>query len=209
MLIDASDVTVDFGGRPILRAVSLSLEAGETLALRGPSGAGKSTLLGVLAGQVRPSEGTVRSAPPERTAWILQSTPVLTRRSVLDNVALGALALGSRRRAAEAAALDALRQVGIAHLGLRPVHELSGGERQRTAVARAVVAGSALILADEPTASLDPGSRALVVDALLRAAASGAGVVVATHDSVVAAACGRIARLDGGVLLEMSGELDE
>ncbi|PPI44557.1 ABC transporter ATP-binding protein [Rathayibacter tritici] len=200
MLIEASTVRVVFGGRPVLQDVALSVSAGEAVALCGPSGAGKSTLLAVLAGQLRPDSGRIRTVPPERIAWIVQSTPLLARRTALDNAALGALARGARRREAEAEADRALLAVGVAGLRDRPVHELSGGERQRIAVARAVVARSEVILADEPTASLDPQSRALVIRALLGATATGAAVIVATHDPVVAAACDRAVLLDGGVL---------
>ncbi|WP_202129471.1 ABC transporter ATP-binding protein [Rathayibacter rathayi] len=200
VLIEASDVRVGFGGRQILQDLSLSVPAGEAVALCGPSGAGKSTLLAVLAGQVSPNSGRVRTVPPERIAWIVQSTPLLARRTARDNAALGALARGARRREAEAEADGALLAVGVAGLGDRPVHELSGGERQRIAVARALVAHSEVILADEPTASLDPQSRGLVIRALLGAAATGAAVILATHDPIVAAACDRAVLLDGGVL---------
>ncbi|KQQ10449.1 hypothetical protein ASF46_05190 [Rathayibacter sp. Leaf296] len=202
MLVTLVDVGVVLGGRTILRDVSLAIDAGQTVALVGPSGAGKSTLLGVVAGDLRPSSGAVRTVPRADSAWIVQSTPVLTRRTALDNVALGALSAGAPRRAAEADALGAMAALGVEALADQTVHRLSGGERQRVAVARAMAAGSTLILADEPTAALDAVSRSLVVVALSMAARSGAAVVVATHDLVVADSCDRVVRIDSGLLIE-------
>ncbi|MWV59660.1 ATP-binding cassette domain-containing protein [Rathayibacter sp. VKM Ac-2754] len=202
MLVTLDGVGVVRGSRPILQDVSLALSSGETVALVGPSGAGKSTLLGVVAGDLRPTRGTVRTVARESAAWIVQSTPVLARRSALDNVALGALSSGSTRRAAERTAIGVMTALGIETLAPQAVHRLSGGERQRVAVARAMAAESALILADEPTAALDAVSRSFVIDALTRAAQEGAAVVVATHDPVVAEACDRLLRIDAGLLVD-------
>ncbi|MWV50660.1 ATP-binding cassette domain-containing protein [Rathayibacter sp. VKM Ac-2803] len=202
MLVTLDGVGVVRGSRPILQDVSLALSSGETVALVGPSGAGKSTLLGVVAGDLRPTRGTVRTVARESAAWIVQSTPVLARRSALDNVALGALSSGATRRAAERTAIGVMTALGIETLAPQAVHRLSGGERQRVAVARAMAAESALILADEPTAALDAVSRSFVIDALTRAAQEGAAVVVATHDPVVAEACDRLLRIDAGLLVD-------
>jgi ABC-type lipoprotein export system ATPase subunit len=205
MLVTLDSVGVFLGQYAALSDITLKIGSGQTVAVVGPSGAGKSTLLAVASGDLRPSYGTVRTVPPTSSAWIVQSTPVLARRSALDNVALGALSAGASRRAAEASALVAMSALGIRDLAAQTVHRLSGGERQRVAVARAMSARSALLLADEPTAALDASSRALVVSSLLRAAESGAAVIVATHDFVVAEACDRLVRIDSGRLVRPGG----
>ncbi|QHC67314.1 ATP-binding cassette domain-containing protein [Rathayibacter sp. VKM Ac-2759] len=201
MLVTLDGVDVLLGSLPILLDVTLAVDAGETVALVGPSGAGKSTLLGIMAGDLRPTRGVLKTVPAARSAWIIQSTPVLARRSALDNVALGPLSAGASRRAAEATAWEVMTALGADHLARQIVHRLSGGERQRIAVARAMAAYSDLILADEPTAALDAVSRSLVIGSLMSAAGAGAAVVVATHDTVVAEACDRIIRIDAGRLV--------
>ncbi|WKK71880.1 ATP-binding cassette domain-containing protein [Rathayibacter oskolensis] len=201
MLVTLDGVDVLLGSLPILLEVTLAVDAGETVALVGPSGAGKSTLLGIMAGDLRPTRGVLKTVPAARSAWIIQSTPVLARRSALDNVALGPLSAGASRRAAEATAWEVMTALGVDHLARQIVHPLSGGERQRIAVARAMAAYSDLILADEPTAALDAVSRSLVIGSLMSAAGAGAAVVVATHDPVVAEACDRIIRIDAGRLV--------
>ena len=183
----------------MLDAVSLELVSGEAVALIGPSGAGKTTLLSVIAGSRRPDAGA-RTLSEERddVAWIFQTSPVLMHRDALDNVALGPLCRGVESGPARERARRVLGQLGMGDLAGQRVHRLSGGERQRVAIARALASDAALVVADEPSASLDAANRTTVCDALLTVAAAGALVVVATHDQAVADRMHRVTRLDGG-----------
>ena len=184
------------------RALSLAqwrAEPGSRWLILGPSGCGKTTLLHILAGLVRPSGGAVSVSGTDISslkgsrldAWrganvgiVLQALHLIPHLSVHDNLRLAQhLARAPQRDAAIAEALAAL---GVADKASRRPHELSQGEQQRVAIARAVVNGPKLLLADEPTASLDDASAERSVALLLETAArSGATLVVATHDARV------------------------
>jgi ABC-type lipoprotein export system ATPase subunit len=186
------------GGRTLFQDVSADIGSGEMVALMGPSGSGKSTLIGGIAGLLPLDAGELRhedAAADFVTHWLFQSTPLLARRSALDNVAVVAELHGASREIARENARMLLTELGLASRAELPVFRLSGGEKQRVAVAQALVSNAALVLADEPTASLDPDSRAYVVAGLQAAAAGGAAIVVATHDRWVAEACSRIVEL--------------
>lgn len=206
MHIELDAVTVAFGHRKILEALSETFVAGQTAAVLGPSGSGKSTLLGVIAGRVKPQSGQVRYSGFDRAdvEWLVQSTPLLARRTVLDNALLSAGARGRCDAPTTERALEALRLVGIGELAEVSAFRLSGGEKQRVAIARAITAATPILLADEPTASLDPSSREIVADALRVAASNGAAVIIATHDEFVARQCDRQLRLAGGRIAEAS-----
>ncbi len=193
-----------------LRGVSLSVEAGEVVAVTGPSGAGKSTLLACLAGLDDPDGGTVRvlgerlSRRPEREraaarsraiGVLLQSGNLFDHLTVQENVELPQRLAGRRDPARVARLLD---EVGLgARRGARPSH-LSGGEAARAGLAVALVNGPLLVLADEPTAEVDSANERRVLDLLRRAAAGGAAVVVVTHSPAVAGAADRVVGLLDG-----------
>lgn len=185
-----------FDHEPVLSGVSLTVEPGKMVALMGPSGSGKTTLLRMIAGELPTNTGEIERTPDIHASWIVQSAPLLANRSALDNVALGALSVGHERSTALEIALRAMRRVQISHLASRQGHQLSGGERQRISVARSLCSGSNLLLADEPTASLDPRARETVCDAFREATSSGIGVVIATHDPYVASQCHWTLNLD-------------
>ncbi|MCS3442149.1 ABC transporter ATP-binding protein [Microbacterium phyllosphaerae] len=199
--MNVEGVSMFFGTRQILRSVSFELPAGRSLAIMGASGAGKSTLLSIIAGIEEPAMGRVTGVAPERIQWVLQSAPVLPRRSALDNVMLGALAQGVEVPAARINALRAMRELGVEHLARTSLFRLSGGERQRVALGRALAVDSDLILADEPTASLDYVAKERVIDALHRAVRLNRRILVATHDQDVADACDVTMHLRNGMLV--------
>jgi putative ABC transport system ATP-binding protein/lipoprotein-releasing system ATP-binding protein len=189
----------------VLDGADLVVDEGETVAILGPSGSGKSTLLSVLGGLVRPTAGGVRvegaaGGLRDVSAWVLQTVNVLPERSVLDNVVLGGLTRGLTRASAVAEATVRLDAVGLGGRLDEPVRVLSGGEVQRVVIARALASGRPFILADEPTGQLDRATSDVVLDALFTTA-GGAAVVVVTHDPEVAARCGRVARIDDGVVV--------
>src|SRR4051794_26032188 len=153
-----------------LRGVSLTVEAGEIVAVTGPSGCGKSTLLHAAAGIIRPQAGAVRLLGNDLTALddaqrtrlrrrsvgvVLQFGPLVPDLSALENVALPLLLDGHERAGALTAAAEWLERVGLGDERDAPPGELSGGQEQRVAVARALVNGPEVVFADEPTGSLD------------------------------------------------------
>jgi putative ABC transport system ATP-binding protein len=220
-VLELSEVTKTYQGQPpvaALRAVSLTVTAGELVAVVGPSGSGKSTLLHLMGALDRPSSGTVAvtgldlatlsdrevsALRAARIGFVFQHFFLAEHASALDNVADGQLYAGTspaRRRRDAAAALD---RVGLGHrLGSRPT-QLSGGERQRVAIARAVAGHPDIVLADEPTGNLDSAAGESILGLLTQLNADGATVIVITHDPAVAARMTRRVRLrDGRVVAD-------
>ena len=200
MNVAAKGARLALGGRTVLDAVNLAIPAGRITAVVGPNGAGKSTLLRAFAGLVTPVSGeiTLDGRPlavfdsPERAralAYLPQERAVHWPLAARAVVALGRLPHRDveTAEAGAAAVNDALAAMDISDLAERPVVELSGGERARVLVARALAQQTPLLLADEPTAGLDPAHALALFELFTRLAAEGRTVVVALHDLSLAA----------------------
>jgi putative ABC transport system ATP-binding protein len=216
IVIDARDVTLRFGSGSaavdVLRGVSLSVNAGERLAILGPSGSGKSSLMAVLSGLDRATSGRVMVAGQDfsaldedglararrgRIGIVLQAFHLIPTMTALENVAipmeLAGIADPQGRARAE------LEAVGLGHRTGHYPTQLSGGEQQRVGLARAIAARPALIFADEPTGNLDAATGDAIIDLLFgRLAETGATLVLITHDAALAAACDRIIEMKDG-----------
>lgn len=201
-----------------LRGVDLSLAAGEMLALTGPSGSGKSTLLNLAGLLDRPDTGQVRlqgqdvQALDETAAtllrrdtlgFIFQSFNLVPVMSAADNVDYPLFLAGVPPRERRERVAEALRSVGLQdHAKHRP-DALSGGQRQRVAVARALVKSPRLVIADEPTASLDSATADQVLDLMReRGHAQGVAFLIATHDARLLRRCDRVVTLQDGQIVE-------
>jgi predicted ABC-type transport system involved in lysophospholipase L1 biosynthesis ATPase subunit len=202
---------------PVLRGVSLLLRRGESLAVVGPSGCGKSTLLNIIGGLDVPDSGRVllegrdlaSLSEPERArvrnrrlGFVFQEHHLLPQCTALENVLLPALA-HDRAAEQEARAAELLQRVGLARrLDHRPA-QLSGGERQRVALVRALINQPALLLADEPTGSLDQAAAVELADLLVDLNRGGdLAMIVVTHAPGLAQRMGRQATLRDGRLTE-------
>jgi putative ABC transport system ATP-binding protein len=205
-------VTSPEGPLTILADVSLSVRAGETLAIVGASGAGKSTLLALLAGLDSPSTGRVFIAGMDLTeldedgraairgrhvGFVFQSFHLIPSLTAIENVMLP-LELVNRTDA-RAAAAQALQQVGLTPRRAHYPKQLSGGEQQRVAIARAFVTHPAVLFADEPTGNLDTHTGQRVTDLLFELNRStGSTLILVTHDRTLAGRCDRMLELDAG-----------
>jgi putative ABC transport system ATP-binding protein len=202
------------GELTILHEIDLQVSQGESLAIVGASGSGKSTLLGILAGLDVPSSGTAilhgqdifaldedgRAAlRKQHVGFVFQSFQLLAHLNALENVMLPLELRGERNARHKAKAM--LEKVGLASRLRHYPKYLSGGEQQRVALARAFVTEPPLLLADEPTGSLDAANGEAVMDLMFALnRETGSTLVLVTHDSVIAARCSRTVRMAAGRL---------
>ncbi|TNE59961.1 MAG: ABC transporter ATP-binding protein [Alphaproteobacteria bacterium] len=200
------------GPVPILRGLTLDVEAGSTLGVVGPSGSGKSTLLMVLAGLERPTQGSVAISGQdlsqldedalarfrrEHVGIVFQSFHLIPTMTALENVAVP-LEL-ARVGDAQARAAEGLEAVGLSHRLTHYPAQLSGGEQQRVALARAIAARPKVLLADEPTGNLDGRTGEQIIDLLFDVHGStDTTLFLITHDEALAQKCDRIVRMRDG-----------
>jgi putative ABC transport system ATP-binding protein len=218
MSVELAHVTKEYGGGVVaLRDVSVTIPAGDQVAVVGPSGSGKTTMLTILGTLERPTAGLVRVAGHDtvqasdgqlaglrahRIGFVFQAFHLQEAMSAVDNVATGMLYTGMplvRRRELGRAALE---RVGLGHrLDFRP-RQLSGGERQRVAIARALAKRPAIILADEPTGNLDSKSGADVLSILHELGSDGSTLMLITHDANIAAEFPRRLHMRDGEIVQ-------
>lgn len=198
-----------------LREATCQVAEGEFVAVVGPSGSGKTTLLSILGLLDQPSTGTYRldgvdvSTLPESgrnrlrghsLGFVFQNSYLIAAESAAHNVSLGLRVRGVPARSRRALVDGALERVGLAEVAQRRAGDLSGGEKQRVALARALVTSPRVILADEPTGSLDSASTHRLIGLLDEVNRAGTTLIVVTHDPLVAGAAGRVLNIVDGVV---------
>jgi len=215
-MIQLIHVSKYYDRRAALADVTLDIEKGEFVLLMGPSGSGKSTLLRMLIGAEQPDDGHVfvqgknvtklkTSEIPylrRKIGTVFQDFRLLPKKSVFENVALPLLVQGASAADIRRKVTEALRAVGVDHKRDQLPIGLSTGEQQRVCVARAIVNGPVVLLADEPTGNLDPDLTSEIMELFKLINARGTTVVVATHDPIVMAQVNRrVVKLSQGMLV--------
>jgi putative ABC transport system ATP-binding protein len=197
--------------------VSLEVPAGAFALFTGPSGSGKTTLLALLGGLERPTQGqallfgrdlarcsgTELARLRRRLGFVFQDFALIRGLPVWENVTYPLVPRGVSRRARYVLAQDWLSRLGLGELLVRRPTELSGGEQQRVAIARALAGGPEVVLADEPTSNLDEGAASTVAELLRATHAEGKTIILATHDTRLAALATHVYALEGGRLPEV------
>lgn len=222
VMLECRDVTRIYSEGPedltVLDGLSLSVRAGERVAIVGSSGSGKTTLLNLLGGLDTPGRGEIVIAGEPLSGlgeaalgqfrnryigFVYQFHHLLAEFTALENTALPLIIRGQRKTTAEKRARQLLERVGVAPRADHKPGELSGGERQRVAIARALVTDPGLVLMDEPTGNLDQTTAATILslmDELARESAC--AFVIVTHDTGLAAQQDRVLKLDDGHLVD-------
>lgn len=219
-MIEAHGIIKSFDGLTVLRGIDLSVHRGEIVSVVGPSGAGKSTLLQILGSLSRPNSGSVTYDGVDIFAmndnkiarfrnkhigFVFQFHHLLPEFNLLENVAMPALIGGVNRNAAMRRAEELIGYMGLGDRATHRPAELSGGERQRAAVARALICSPSVILADEPSGSLDSHNREELHKLFFDLRKDmGQTFVIVTHDESLAADTDRIIKMKDGMITEIS-----
>ena len=188
-MLQISHLSADYGGKPALADINLTLESGELLVVLGPSGCGKTTLLNLIAGFVPYQHGSITlegqqvTGPGAERGVVFQNEGLLPWRNVQDNVALGLQLAGVDKAQRRQAAAQMLKKVGLEGAEKRFIWQLSGGQRQRVGIARALAANPQLLLLDEPFGALDAFTSEQMQTLLLKLwHETGKQVLLITHD---------------------------
>lgn len=204
--IELNNITKSFNKKTILNEFSLKVKEGEMVAITGGSGSGKTTLLNIIglieksdSGQVNifdmnnihPNTKKAEIAIRKYIGYLFQNFALIDNETVEENLKIG-LKYTNKKENKKILIKNALKEVGLEGYEKRKVFELSGGEQQRVAIARIMLKPSKLILADEPTGSLDSINRNIVIELLKKIHESGKTVLIVTHDDYVANQCQRI-----------------
>ncbi|CAD5353027.1 taurine transporter subunit; ATP-binding component of ABC superfamily [Enterobacter cancerogenus] len=188
-MLTITNLSADYGGRPALEEINLTLDGGELLVVLGPSGCGKTTLLNLIAGFVPYQRGSIHlegkkvDGPGAERGVVFQNEGLLPWRNVQENVAFGLQLAGVGREQRLATAREMLKKVGLEGAEKRFIWQLSGGQRQRVGIARVLAASPQLLLLDEPFGALDAFTREQMQTLLLRLwHETGKQVLLITHD---------------------------
>lgn len=219
-MIKLKNTTKIYGNIRALDGVNLEIGAGEMVMLVGASGAGKSTLMKLLYREERPTSGQIiignidvsslsHSKIPylrRRMGIVFQDFKLLPHKSAFENVAYALRGLGAEEYEIQKRVSGALKLVGLLERAFNLPSELSGGEQQRVGIARAIVQGPPLVIADEPTGNLDPNTSLEIFRLLERVAERGTTVLVSTHNQQIVSQFGkRVITLDKGKIIADTG----
>lgn len=220
-MIDIKDVTKSFGSLKVLKGITLHIDKGEVVSIVGPSGAGKTTLLQIIGTLDKADSGEIRIDGKEISSmskkhlsdfrnthigFVFQFHQLLPEFTALENIMIPAYIAGMSRSEAKKRAMELLQFMGLTDRASHKPNELSGGEKQRVAVARALVNNPAVILADEPSGSLDSKNKAELHQLFFDLRDKfGQTFVIVTHDEELANITDRTIHLRDGVIIEPTG----
>ena len=215
-IVELTGVNKIYGTNHVVKDLTLTVEEGEFLTLLGSSGCGKTTTLRMIAGFEEPTTGSIKvegeaieeKEPYERDVnTVFQSYALFPHKTIYDNIAYGLKMKKVPKKEIAERVKEMMELVQLEGFEKRYPNQLSGGQKQRVAIARALIKGADIILADEPTGSLDAVNRDRVMDILMDLCnEKGKTLIIVTHDTSVAERCDRIIRMKDGQITDRAGE---